>query len=139
MQCKGVARLRPSERAVSFQGPKRTVRQLGRGWVVPVVSAVFTFGTGYGIWCLLQTSTLVLDRQAGTYTIDNGRPFFIPFVVTGPLDNVANAALDTGDGTFHFVLVLQDGRRIGLGSYTDQGRQSEAVTAVNHFLQSGAE
>ena len=134
-----MAKLRPSDRVVSLHQERRTVRQLGRGWALPAVSALLSGALGYVIWCLLQTSTLTLDRQSASYTLNQGRAFFTPSVTTGSLTDIDNAVLETGDGAVRFVLVMQDGKRISLGGYSDQGRQSEAVTAVNRFLQNGAE
>jgi hypothetical protein len=120
---------------VSFQGTERSARKLGRGWKLPLGSLIVTLMAGYFSWALLQTSSVTLDRQSGTYVVDSGRVFFVPALASGPLSDIANAALETDQAGQRFVLVLQDGQRIGLGAFSDKGRQSEAVAAVNHFLQ----
>jgi hypothetical protein len=128
------ARLRPSDQVRSFNDSKRSVRELGRGWKMPVGSMLLTLAAGYFAWALLQTSSITFDRQAGTYVIDGGRPFFVANLQSGQLKDVAYATLETDTAGQRFALVLQDGQRMGLGSFNDKGGQSEAVAAVNRFL-----
>jgi hypothetical protein len=127
-------RLRLSDQVVSFERSKRSVRELGRGSKMPVGSLLVTLAAGYFAWALLQTSSLTLDRQSGTYVIDGGRPFFVANLQSGQLKDVACATLETDTAGQRFALVLQDGHRMGLGSFNDKGGQSEAVAAVNRFL-----
>ena len=53
----------------------------------------------------------------------------------GRLSDIAYATLESDGPAKRFVLVLQSGQRLALGAYTDQSMQSEAVAAVNRFLQ----
>jgi hypothetical protein len=132
-----MARFSNPRRVVSFGGESRPVSELRRGWAMPAISCVIALAASYFLWCSLQTSTLVLDRQSGTYSVDGGRAFFVAARASGPLSDIAGAKLETDTGAQRFVIVLQDGRRISLGSFADQGNQSEAVAAVNHFLNIG--
>ena len=134
-----LARFSRSERVVWLNDGKLTTQTLKRQRVIPIVSILVTLGAGYAAWCLLQTSSLTLDRDAGTFVIDRGRTFFVSSLVTGPINEIENATLETDTGADRFVIVLQDGQRFSLGGFTDQGKQSEAVAAVNHFLQKAAQ
>ena len=124
---------RRPEQVVHFQGETRTAAQLGRGWKMPTFSLLLALAGGFAAWALLQPATLTLDRQTGTYTLDNARALFSS-PTSGPISNIAYATMETDTGGFRFTLVFQNGQRAGLGAFTDQSGQSEAVAAVNQFL-----
>ena len=128
------ARVSPAERGVYWNGNGMVVSRLGRGWRGIAILAVFCLGTGYWAWCVLQTSSLTLDRGSQTYSFDDGRVFFVAAKQTGSLDNVAYATIETDGPAQRFVVVFRSGARYGLGAFTDQGNQSEAAAAVNRFL-----
>ena len=106
------ARLRSSDQVRSFNDSKRSVRELGRGWKMPAGSMLLTLAAGYFAWALLQTSSITFDRQAGTYVIDGGRPFFVANPQSGQFKDVAYATLETDTAGQRFALVLQDGHRM---------------------------
>ncbi|GGG85015.1 hypothetical protein [Edaphobacter dinghuensis] len=129
------ARTRSNAGSVQFEGKTYSQRDLSRGWAVPVVGLLLLLGAGYASWFILQGASLTLDRGTGTYVMDHGRPFFMSFRDTGQLSDIEDATIETDTGGNRFVLVLRDGQRLGLGSFTDQGGQSEAAAAVKHFLR----
>jgi hypothetical protein len=130
------ARRLPDNYAVHFGGESASVRDLGRGLGVPIIGLLMLVGFGYATWCTMQTSRLTLDKQAGTYILDKGMPFFTPLVRTDSLSEIDSALLETDGGAYRFVLLMRDGSRVSLGtSFTDQGNQSESVYAVNIFLK----
>jgi hypothetical protein len=104
-----------------------------------MVSPLITVGAAYGAWCVLETSLLTLDRDAGTFVIDNRRPFSVPDLVTGQLNDIANATLETNRGAYLLSIVLQSGQRIGLGALVDQGKKSEAVAGPKSLAEGSAE
>lgn len=128
------ARTRPDGASVSFEGKTYSRSSLAQGWGIPVVGLVLLLGAGYASWFLLQGASLTLDRGKGVYVVDHGRPFFVSFADTGPLSDIEDATIETDTAGYRFVLVMRSGERVGLGSFTDQGGQSEAAAAVKHFL-----
>jgi hypothetical protein len=128
-----LAARRSPEQIVRFQGETRSSVQLGRGWKMPAFCLLLALGSGFAAWAILQPSTLTLDRQKGTYTLDNARALFAS-PMSGPISDIAYATMETDTGGFRFTIVFQNGQRAGLGAFTDQSGQSEAVAAVNQFL-----
>jgi hypothetical protein len=76
-------------------------------------------------------STATLDKDAGMMTIHIG---WAHATSTYPLEAVRYATVDTTTAAYRLVFVLDDGHRVGIGSYSDQSGQSEAASAVNRFL-----
>ena len=128
--------LAPPGQIILFEGKPVDLKQnMPWGWKGNLIAAVVTFVSAAIVYFSWQPSSLVLDREAGTCTVDNGHLPFSQDLETYYLRDVAYSTLETDGGAVRFVIVLQGGHRIGLGGYTDQPNQSEAVDAANQFLQ----
>ncbi len=125
---------RPGE-TILYQGKLVNVKQqLTWRWKVNLLVGVIAFLSAVITYYSLQPTSLLLDRQAGICTIKNEHLPFLSDEESYHLQDVAYSTLETDGGAVSFVIVLQGGHRISLGGFTDQGNQSEAVAAVNQFL-----
>ncbi|HZU08619.1 MAG TPA: hypothetical protein VFA02_01850 [Pseudacidobacterium sp.] len=82
-------------------------------------------------WTTSVPSTAVLDKDAGLLRIHIG---WAHVTSTYPLQQVKYATVESTTAAYRLVFVLDDGHRVGLGSYSDQQGQPEAAHAINQFL-----
>jgi hypothetical protein len=101
------------------------------GRIQGVIGAIIAAVLGLIGWTTSAPSTATLDKDAGTLTIHIG---WARSTSIYPLEQVKYATVETTTAAYRLVFVLNDGHRVGLGSYSDQEGQPEAANAINQFL-----
>ena len=124
-------------RTATLNGVKMRSSDIGKGWKTPTITFALFLITGYAAFALLQTSSLTLDRNQGEFVVDKGYGLMGHVRFSGPITSIAYATLETDSSAQRFVLVLNDGQRVSLASFTDQSNQSEAASAINQFMHVG--
>ena len=128
---------RGGERTATLNGVTMRSSTLGKGWKTPLIAGIIFLVTGYVAFAMLQESSLTINQTTREFVVDRGYGLLGHLKYGGPTSAIAFATMETDASAQRFVLVLQDGQRVSLGSFSDAGGQSEAVAAVNRFLNIG--
>ncbi len=107
----------------SFRTRSRSVR---------VVGAILLLTGGFVGWISSTSSSVAIDKGAGTVTFHSGWPGAGDDV--RPLGELKYATVETDTGAYRLVFITEGGSRRSLGPYSGQSGQPEAAFAINHFL-----
>ncbi len=99
--------------------------------LLSMAGGILFLGCGLCGWEYSHSSSAALDKGAGTFTLHSPWP---RGDYIRPLSELKSATVETAQGAYRLVFVLEGGHREGLGPYSDQSGQPEAAFAINHFL-----
>ncbi len=98
---------------------------------VTIVSLLLLAGGCFLGWKSSTPSSVTIDRRQGIVVFHTS---LLGGEYVRPLSELQYALVETDSAAYRLVLVMEGGRRVGIGSYSDQGGQPEAAEAINKFI-----
>jgi len=117
--------------AVALLGIVVVLRRPGTRNIASMAGGILLIVGALGGWAHSHASSVTIDKGAGTFKLRSPWP---RGDYIRPLSELKSATVETAQGAYRLVFVLEGGHREGLGPYSDQSGQPEAAFAINHFL-----
>jgi len=102
-----------------------------RNRAVIVVGLILLIGGGLAGWKSSIPSRVTIDKRAGTIVF---RDNWLWGDYVQSLREFKFATVETGDGSYRLVFVMEGAHRKSMGPFSDQRGQPEAAHAINQFL-----